>query len=49
MAALGSFVVDTSTFGTLFVFALDWALGYYVVGGLALEAALSLVTPRFIG
>ena len=49
MAALGSFVVDTSTFGALFVFAGDWALSYDVVGGFALEAALSLVTPRFIG
>ena len=49
MAALGSFVVDTSTFGALFVFAWDWTFGDYVVGGLALEAALPLVAPRFIG
>ena len=49
MAALGSFVVDASTFGALLVFAGDWALGYDVVGGFALEAALPLVTPGFIG
>ena len=49
MAALGSFMVDTSTVGALFVFAGDWALSDYVVGGLAFEAALPLVAPRFIG
>ena len=49
MAALGSFVVAASTFGALLVFAGDWALGDYVVGGSALEAALSLVAPRFVG
>ena len=49
VVALGGFVVEASALGTLFVFAGDWALGDYVVGGLALEAALPLVTPRFIG
>ena len=47
--AFGGLVVDASTFGALFVSAWDWALGDYVIGGLALEAALPLVTPRFIG
>ena len=49
MAAPGSLVVKTSTLGALLVFAGDWALGHYVVGGPALEAALPFVTPGFIG
>ena len=49
VAALGSLVVDTSTFGTLFVFVGDRALRHHVVGGPALEAALPLLTPGFIG
>ena len=49
MAALSGFVVEASTFGALLVFAWGWALGYHVVGGSTLEAALPLLTPRFIG
>ena len=49
MAASGSLVVETSTLGAFFVFAGHWALGYDVVGGPTLEAALPLLTPRFIG
>ena len=40
---------NASAFDALLVFVSCWALGYGVVGGLAPEAALPLLTPRFIG
>ena len=40
---------DASAFGELLVFAGCWALGHCVIGRLAPEAALPLLTPRFIG
>ena len=49
VAAFGGLVVDTSTFGALFVSAWDWTLGHDVIRGLALEAALPFVTPGFVG
>ena len=49
VVALSGFVVNTSTFGALLVFAGGWTLGYNVVSGFALEATLPLLTPRFLG
>ena len=49
VAALSGFMVNASASGAFLVFAWDWALGDYVVGGPALEAALPLLTPGFIG
>ena len=49
VAAFGGFVVNTSTLGTLFVLAGDWTLRDHVVGGPTLEAALPLLTSRFVG
>ena len=49
VAALSGFMINASAFGALLVFARDWALGYHMVSGPALEAALPLLTPRFIG
>ena len=49
VAALSGFMVNAPAFSAFLVFAWDWALGDYVFGGLAFEAALSLLTPGFIG